>query len=80
MIYKYMKSKISYSEFYGEISYTFKTFVEEGSSFVVKNRDDRIVGVCLNKDLRLSLGKPPSAAPIWKNVSAYYDQIDKLLE
>lgn len=80
LIYKYMKSKISYSEFYREIAFTFKKFVEEGNSFVVKNNDGCIVGVCLNKNLRLTLEKPPTAAPIWKVVSAYYQQIDKLLE
>lgn len=80
VIYKYMKSKIPYSEFYDEISCTFQTFVEQGKSFVIKNKNDCIVGACLNKDLSLTLGKSPTAAPVWKNINAYYQHIDDLLE
>lgn len=62
IIHQHMDLKIPYSAFIEDQSIVFEGYVEGGHSFVVRNKNNDIIGVCMNNDTKKRLKQRPSTS------------------
>lgn len=71
IIHRYMTLKIPYSAFVEDQNIAWDGYVNGGHSFIIRDRDNDIVGVALNNDTNNKLKERPTTS-IFADFSAYH--------
>lgn len=68
----HLKPKVEYSKFVEAQQKTWPSIVEDGVSFVIRDKTGRMVGVCFNNFFDFSLERKPHNGDIFSDFDEFY--------